>query len=150
MDGARKFAEEAGKKREVRACQRRISSNGVCFASGSSTPRIFNLANLLLVAAIDIAGLAVAFPIGIGLALVMGAVRSYLISPHGNPLMLFGGILLVVVAIVLDAAAYRLREREHAATSRRGVVLSLFAGLLMGIFYPFVSKAMSGAQALGP
>jgi glucose uptake protein len=110
----------------------------------------FNLANLLLVAAINIAGLAVAFPIGIGLALVVGAVTSYLISPHANPWLLFGGILLVVTAIVLDAGAYRLREREHAATSRRGIVLSLVSGLLMGSFYPFVSKAMSGENALGP
>jgi glucose uptake protein len=111
---------------------------------------IFNLGNLLLVAAINIAGLAVAFPIGIGLALVVGAVGSYLISPNGNPWMLFGGIVLVVTAIVLDAGAYRLREREHVATSRRGVVLSLVGGLLMGLFYPFVSKAMGGEQALGP
>jgi glucose uptake protein len=111
---------------------------------------VFNLANLLLVAAVDIAGLAVAFPIGIGLALVVGAASSYLISPRGNPWMLFGGIALVVAAIVLDAGAYRLREREHAATTRRGVVLSLVAGLLMGLFYPFVSKAMNGEQALGP
>jgi glucose uptake protein len=67
---------------------------------------IFNIANLLLVAAIDIAGLAVAFPIGIGLALVVGAIGSYLVSPQGNPLLLFGGIALVVTAIVLDAMAY--------------------------------------------
>jgi glucose uptake protein len=64
--------------------------------------------------------------------------------------MLFGGIILVVLAILLDAGAYRLREREHPATSRRGVILSLVAGVLMGLFYPFVSKAMSGEQALGP
>src|SRR5947208_14545634 len=81
---------------------------------------VFNIANLLLVAAIDIAGLAVAFPIGIGLALVVGAISSYIISPKGNPLLLFGGIALVVAAIVLDAIAYRLRETEHAAMSRRG------------------------------
>jgi glucose uptake protein len=110
----------------------------------------FNIANLLLVAAIDIAGLAVAFPIGIGLALVVGAVSSYVIAPGGNAWLLFGGIFMVVVAIVLDARAYRLRERQHAATSRRGVVLSLVAGLLMGTFYPFVSKAMTGEHALGP
>ena len=111
---------------------------------------IFNVANLLLVAAIDIAGLAVAFPIGIGLALVVGAVSSYLISPAGNPLILFGGIALVVTAIVLDAAAYRLREATQQRMSRRGVILSLIAGLLMGCFYPFVSKAMSGQEAPGP
>jgi glucose uptake protein len=110
----------------------------------------FNVANLLLVAAIEIAGLAVAFPIGIGLALVVGSVSSYLISPHGNPWFLFVGISLITTAIILDAGAYRLRERERSATSRRGVLLSLAAGLLMGTFYPFVSKAMSGEQALRP
>ena len=111
---------------------------------------LFNVANLLLVAAIEIAGLAVAFPVGIGLALIIGAVSSYILSPHGNPLMLFGGITLVVAAIVCDAIAYRLRESEHQATSRRGVVISLIAGLLMGTFYPFVSRAMTGAGAPGP
>jgi glucose uptake protein len=111
---------------------------------------IFNIANLLLVAAIDIAGLAVAFPIGIGLALVIGAVSSYLISPKGNPLLLFGGISLVVAAIVFDAIAYRLREASRPAMSRRGIVISLIAGILMGCFYPFVSKAMTGEGAPGP
>src|ERR1700712_1148866 len=90
---------------------------------------IFNIANLLLVAAIEIAGLAVAFPIGIGLALVVGAVSSYVIAPAGNPLLLFGGIALVATAIVLDAMAYRLRETTHQATSGRGLLLSLVAGL---------------------
>lgn len=111
---------------------------------------IFNAANLLLVAAIEIAGLAVAFPVGIGLALVVGAVSSYVLSPSGNPLMLFGGIALVVAAIVCDAIAYRLRETQHRAASRRGVAISLVSGLLMGSFYPFVSRAMSGADAGGP
>ncbi len=110
---------------------------------------IFNVANLLLVAAIDIAGLAVAFPVGIGLALVVGAVSSYVIAPAGNPALLFGGIAIVIVAIVLDAAAYRLREQKRSVTTR-GVVLSLVSGVLMGSFYPFVSRAMSGARAPGP
>lgn len=111
---------------------------------------IFNIANLLLVAAIEIAGLAVAFPVGIGLALVVGAVSSYVLSPNGNPLMLFGGVVLVVAAIVCDAVAYRLREQERPAMSRRGVVISLVAGLLMGTFYPFVARSMSGPGAPGP
>ena len=111
---------------------------------------VFNLANLLLVAAIEIAGLAVAFPVGIGLALIVGAVSSYIISPDGNPLMLFGGILLVVIAIVCDALAYRMREREHRTTSRRGLLISLVAGLLMGSFYPLVSHAMTLPSTPGP
>ena len=110
----------------------------------------FNIANLLLVAAIDIAGLAVAFPIGIGLALVVGAVSSYLLAPKANPWMLFGGVALVAAAIVCDAAAYRARESVKQAASFRGIVLSLVAGLLMGTFYPFVSRAMSGENAPGP
>lgn len=111
---------------------------------------IFNVANLLLVAAIEIAGLAVAFPVGIGLALVVGALSSYILSPNGNPMLLFGGIALVVVAIVFDAIAYRLREVEHRSLTRRGVTISLLAGLLMGSFYPFVSRAMSEDDAPGP
>lgn len=110
---------------------------------------IFNVANLLLVAAIDIAGLAVAFPVGIGLALVVGAVGNYVVAPAGNPVLLFGGIVIVVIAIVLDAAAYYARERQKSVTTR-GVVLSLVSGALMGSFYPFVAKAMNGKHAIGP
>jgi glucose uptake protein len=107
---------------------------------------VFNIANLLLVAAIDVAGLAVAFPIGIGLALVVGSVSSYLVNPKANPLLLFGGVLLVVVAIVLDAAAYRKREAQAKAATTRGIVLSLVAGVLMGTFYPLVARALTGTQ----
>src|SRR5436305_3501028 len=80
---------------------------------------VFNVANLLLVAAIDIAGLAVAFPIGIGLALVVGVLLNYFIAPQGNPMLLFGGVALVVLAIVLDAMAYRRRETTRSALSAR-------------------------------
>jgi glucose uptake protein len=105
---------------------------------------IFNVANLLLVNAIDVAGLAVAFPVGIGLALVIGAIFNYVITPVGNPLLLFGGVALVVVAIILDAAAYRKRDTAAKAATTRGIVLSLIAGVLMGCFYPFIARALNG------
>jgi len=114
---------------------------------------IFNVANLLLVAAIDVAGMAVAFPVGIGLALVIGAISNYVIKPVGNPLLLFGGVALVVVAIVLDAAAYKKRESTARSATVRGIVISLACGVLMGCFYPFVAKALNGepgSQAPGP
>ena len=111
---------------------------------------VFNIANLLLVAAIDVAGLAVAFPVGIGLALVVGAVSSYIFSPAANPLYLFGGVGLVVVAIVLDAAAYRKREATAKATTTRGIVLSLVAGLLMGGWYPIATHGLGNAAHSGP
>jgi glucose uptake protein len=110
---------------------------------------IFNLANMLLVAAIAIAGLAVAFPIGIGLALVIGSVLNYIITPKGNPLLLFGGIALVVLAIVVDALAYR-KLSGGGPVSTKGIVLSLLCGVGMGLFYPFVAKTLTGERHLGP
>lgn len=111
---------------------------------------IFNIANLLLVAALDIAGMAVAFPVGIGLALVVGAAGNYAIAPKGNPLLLFGGIALVVAAIVVDALAFKKREETRTRMSGRGLLISLAAGVLMGCFYPFVSSAMSKPEPVGP
>jgi glucose uptake protein len=111
---------------------------------------VFNVANLLLVAAIEIAGLAVAFPIGIGLALVVGALMNYLISPKGNPFLLFGGIALVLLAIVFDAMAYKKRELEKQSVSARGIKISIVCGILMGSFYPLIVKATTGKAALGP
>jgi len=114
---------------------------------------IFNLANLLLVAAIDIAGMAVAFPVGIGLALVIGAVGNYLVRPVGNPLLLFGGVALVLLAILFDAAAYTRRQAATPTATRRGIGLSILCGVLMGCFYPFVARALNdqpGRRAPGP
>src|SRR5271154_3685681 len=71
---------------------------------------VFNLANMLLVAAISLAGLSVAFPIGIGLAMVIGVVWNYVLKPQGNPALLFTGAAIVVCAIVVDALAYRALE----------------------------------------
>jgi len=110
---------------------------------------VFNLANLLLVAAIAVAGLAVAFPIGIGLALVIGSVLNYIITPKGNPLLLFGGIALVCIAILLDALAYR-KLSGNVQVSTKGIVLSLLCGVGMGLFYPFVAKTLKGDGHLGP
>jgi glucose uptake protein len=110
---------------------------------------IFNLANLLLVASIDLAGMAVAFPVGIGLALIVGVVLNYFIQPAGNPILIFCGVTLVGAAILLDALAYRRREVNNVV-STRGVALSIVSGLLMGTFYPFIAKSTIGLHSLGP
>ncbi|HVA71620.1 MAG TPA: GRP family sugar transporter [Candidatus Limnocylindrales bacterium] len=110
---------------------------------------IFNLGNLLLVAAISVAGMAVAFPIGAGLALVIGAIINYAIAPKGNPILLFGGIGLICIAILLDAMAYR-GLSGGAKASRKGIGLSLGCGVAVGLFYPFVAKALTGPHHLGP
>ena len=103
---------------------------------------IFNAANILLVAAISIAGMAVAFPVGIGLALVIGVVVNYLANPVGNKMLLFGGVVLIVAAILLNANAYRKMKAGAVNTSSKGLILSIVAGILMGFFYKYVAAAM--------
>ena len=104
---------------------------------------IFNLSNILLVAAIDIAGMAVAFPVGVGLALVLGVITNYVAAPVGNAALLFLGVGGVALAILFSAAAYRRLPSVGARTSGKGIALSVVAGLLMGYFYRFVAASMS-------
>jgi glucose uptake protein len=104
---------------------------------------LFNLANILLVVAIDTAGMSVAFPVGIGLALVIGTVASYAQTPKGDPLLLFSGVVLVLFAMIMSALAYS----KLSGTSRRGrmkgLVFSVIAGCLMGFFYPQLQSSIS-------
>jgi glucose uptake protein len=104
---------------------------------------IFNAANILLVAAISIAGMAVAFPVGIGLALVLGVIVNYMATPIGSAGYPFLGVFLVASAILLDASAYRSSSSQSQGMSTKGLMLSLLCGLLMGFFYRFVAKSMS-------
>lgn len=103
---------------------------------------IFNAANILLVAAIAIAGMSVAFPVGIGLALVIGVIVNYLDTPVGDSTLLFLGVGLVAVAILLNAYAYRSVSRQRQRVSTRGLMLALIAGVLMGYFYKYVAASM--------
>jgi glucose uptake protein len=103
---------------------------------------IFNMANILLSAAIAIAGMAVAFPIGIGIALVLGVILNYTAAEKGDPLFLFAGVALIVVAIILNAMAYRKASASENKVSSKGILLSLAAGLLMSFFYRFIAGAM--------
>lgn len=103
---------------------------------------LFNAANILLVAAIAIAGMSVAFPVGIGLALVIGVIVNYLDAPVGDSTTLFGGVALIVVAILLNAIAYRKLASGTGTVSSKGLILSVVAGCLMGLFYKYVANAM--------
>lgn len=103
---------------------------------------IFNLSNILLVAAIDIAGLAVAFPVGVGLALVLGVITTYLSNKVGNAPMLALGVAAIMVAIILDALAYKRLASGGQKTPMKGIVISVAAGGLMGFFYKYVAQAI--------
>ena len=117
----------------------------LAFAGGA----VFSVGNILIVAAISVAGMAVAFPIGAGLALVLGAVLNYVVSPAGNPVLIFSGIGLVCIAIVLDALAYKGISRGSAA-SGKGILLSFVGGIGAGLFYPLVAKSLAGPGHLQP
>ncbi|MDQ7048445.1 MAG: multidrug DMT transporter permease [Enterobacterales bacterium] len=107
---------------------------------------IFNIANLLLVAAIDIAGMAVAFPVAIGLALVLGVVDNYIKRPVGDPTFIFAGVALVTLAIILNAIAYKRMQANQESDSSQGIGkglgISIAAGILMGFFYGFIAKTL--------
>ncbi|HEY4935110.1 MAG TPA: GRP family sugar transporter [Puia sp.] len=103
---------------------------------------IFNAANILLCAAIAIAGMSVAFPVGIGLALVIGVVVNYIDHPLGNKVLLFGGVALIVIAILLNAFAYRKMQSGNKNPSSKGLILSIISGVLMGLFYKYVAASM--------
>jgi glucose uptake protein len=103
---------------------------------------IFNAANILLCAAIAIAGMSVAFPVGIGLALVIGVILNYYDNPVGDKTLLFSGVTLIVLAILLNANAYRKMQSGNKKTSSKGLLLSVISGVLMGLFYKYVAKSM--------
>lgn len=103
---------------------------------------VFNAANILLSAAIAIAGMAVAFPIGIGLALILGVMLNYFAAEKGNPVFLFAGVASVTLAIVFNALAYKRSNPQNQVLSTKGIALSLLAGLLMSFFYRFIAGAM--------
>jgi glucose uptake protein len=117
-------------------------AQGKYIASAMIGGVVFNIANILLVAAIDIAGMAVAFPIGIGLALVIGVFTTYRVDPSGNPALLFTGVACVAAAIIVDALAYRKLPTSGQKTTVKGIVLSILCGVLMGQFFRFVAAAM--------
>ena len=103
---------------------------------------IFNAANILLGAAIAIAGMSVAFPVGIGLALVVGVIVNYVNLPVGNGFLITAGVLFVVLAILLNARAYHKLAANSASTPAKGILLSVISGALMGLFYRYVAGSM--------
>ena len=121
---------------------------------------VYSFSNILVVGAIAVAGLGVAFPIGVGLALVVGVIWNYIVNPQGNPLLLFAGVAMIVAAIVLDGIAYRIHSSakrsdnpsgdDNSGKIRKGILLSVAGGILMGMFFPLVEIGKSGPGGLGP
>lgn len=126
------------------------AANGSNIAYAMIGGFIFNIANLLLVAGIEMAGLAIAFPVSIGIALVVGVILSYAVQPKGDPLMLAIGVALAILAVILDGKAYASLASRGSSVSRKSIVVCLISGVLMGAFAPFVTRALTAGHPLTP
>ena len=105
---------------------------------------VFNISNILLVASINLAGMAVAFPVGVGLALVLGVITTYIGNPQGDPLILFAGVACVVIAIIFTAVAYgRVTQESDKSRRNKGLITAILAGIIMGWFFRFLAGSMS-------
>jgi len=114
---------------------------------------IFNLANLLLVAGIDMIGIAIAFPLSIGIALAVGVILSYALQPKGNAVLLAVGVICALLAVFLDGKAYGSLASASKTVSKKSIIVCIVSGVLMGLWAPFMARAMTHAQngdPLGP
>jgi len=126
------------------------SSDGSNIAYALIGGALFNLANLLLVAAIDMAGLSVAFPVAIGIALVVGVVLSYALQPKGNAGLLAAGVACALIAVILDGKAYGSLRSAGRTVTKKSLITCLVSGVLMGLWAPFMTHAMTRGNTLGP
>lgn len=117
---------------------------------------VFNLGNMLLMAAVSIAGISVAFPLSLGTALVIGTIENYVQRKTGSAALLFAGVAFVVAAIVLAAMAYgrvaHTGKSVQKSGATKGIIIGIISGILLGGFYPLISlaKAPGTDFGLGP
>jgi len=137
---------EAGRSFIADLKQADMNNIGSAFLGGI----IFNAANILLSTAIAIAGMSVAFPVGIGLALVLGVIINYMGSQKGDPVFLFLGVGLITIAIVLNAVAFKKASEGSQKVTTKGILISILAGILMSFFYRFVAASMDLDDFVNP
>ena len=123
--------------------QNLAQASGAALAKAFLSGVLFNISNILLVVAIDAAGMSVAFPVGVGLALVIGTIGSYLQQPKGNSLLLLAGVILVIFAMIMSAVAHSKLPGVPGRKRSRGVIFAVVAGCLMGLFYPQLASSIS-------
>jgi glucose uptake protein len=111
---------------------------------------IFNASNILLAAAIAICGLSVAFPVGVGLALVLGVLINCFGAAKGEPLFIFSGVLLITIAVILNGLAYKKALVGTKKVSVKGILISVSAGVIMAFFYRFVAASIDLTNFAAP
>jgi glucose uptake protein len=139
-------------------------------AYGVAAGIVVNLAYMMLVAGISLSGMAVAFPLAFGIALIVTSVTNFIGNPQSsNTLLLFSGLVLVLIAVLVDIIAYRSHVDALAAgakggpildprtkmpvrtpTAARGILISILGGIALGFFLPIVDSSRSGDNGVGP
>jgi glucose uptake protein len=129
---------------------------------------VFNLANMLLLAATSVSRISVAFPIAFAVAWAGGSIQEYFLRSGVNPLLTFGGSAVLIVAAVLGFIGYKwfLTDEAHKAikaltadpranvkaapadTSARALVLAILAGLFFIGFFSAIREAISGENGV--
>lgn len=146
----------------------------IAFAAGA----IFNLANMIMMGAVVVAGLSVAVPLGLGVSLMIGIGIRLITNPPGSPLLMFVGAACLLIAVVIIGVAYTFHVSSrvdqlvkegkvqttgstpgygkamivstHAPSAAKGLLLAIVAGALMWIMFPLINKARVGDFGLGP
>jgi glucose uptake protein len=131
--------------------QAELSSMSSAFLGGV----VWNIGNLLLVAAIAVAGMAVGFPIGGGIAWVLGIAVNYFLvvmrsgQSSDNDTLLWMGVSVIVVAIYLSMISYKRLASSKQKTTATGIILSVLAGILIAFFYGLVVNALDPVYVEG-
>ncbi len=128
--------------------------SGASILSAVAGGVVFNLSNILLSASTSLAGLSIAFPVGCGLALVLGVLNNYLFvgGDQGDPVLIFSGVALIMIALILNGAASAKKggDQSNNASAKKGIVLAVIAGVLMSTFFALVASAMDNSNFENP
>jgi glucose uptake protein len=139
-------------------------------AYGLAAGLIVNLANMLLVAAISLSGMAVAFPLSFGVGLIVMSGTYFIGNPaSSNPALLFGGMVLILASVLADIFAYRFhldalalasrsgpmldpktKRQVRSPTAARGILLGVLSGVAWGFFFPVIDASRLGDNGVGP
>lgn len=111
---------------------------------------VWNFGNVFLTAGVGLVGIAVAFPVAVGMSLVLGVIGSYILAPRGNPFLLFAGVSLVFIAVGVNSLAYRSAASSRQKVSKGGLLICIASGVLFSGFGPLLTKAFSAFHPLGP
>jgi len=144
------------------------SKRDMAWALGSGV--VLNLGMLLLLASMTIAGMSVAFPLTLGVALVIGAIWDFANATQANTPLTFIGVALLAGAVVVSVVTYmrllRVRrevaqkaltpdpriksKRQKSAGATLVIILSVVGGIALSTFPKLLDEATSGDNALAP